>query len=109
MGKKSSAVDLDRSNATSEATLTALALQISKFVLEGTFDSRFAAKLVKRLKEEAEAIAANGTTTKPGQKELTKAFDEADAALRDHDAGLLVTANAALRSSDAVTGAETSQ
>jgi hypothetical protein len=109
MGKKSSAIDFDGPSATSEATLTALTLQIRKFVLEGTLDSRVAAKLVKRLIKEAEAIAANGTTTKPGRKELTKAFDEVDAALRDHDAGLLVTANAALRSSDGVTGAGASQ
>jgi hypothetical protein len=109
MGKKPSTVEFDGPSATSEATLTALTLQIGKFALEGTLDSRFAAKLVKRLKKEAEAIAANGTTTKPGQKELTKAFDEVNAALRDHDAGLLVTANAALRASDGVTDAGSSE
>ena len=57
MGKKSSSDDVGGSNETTEATLAALTMQISKFVSEGTLDSRFAANLVKRLKKEAEAVA----------------------------------------------------
>ena len=67
---------------------------------EGTLDSRFAAKLTKRLKKEAEAISETGKATKAGQRELDKAFDMLDTALRDHDARLLVTANAELRVTD---------
>jgi hypothetical protein len=100
MSKKSSTDNVTSSNETTLATLTALTLQISEFVQNRTLDSRFAAKLVKRLKKEAEAISETGKATKPGQKELKKAFDTVDAALRDHDAGLLVTANAALRATD---------
>ncbi|SKD04820.1 hypothetical protein [Paraburkholderia hospita] len=102
MGKKSSSDDVGGSNETTEATLAALTMQISKFVSEGTLDSRFAAKLVKRLKKEAEAVAESGKATKTGQKELKKAFGAVDAALCDHDARLLVTANAALRTTDEV-------
>ena len=43
MGKKSSSDDVGGSNETTEATLAALTMQISKFVSEGTLDSRFAA------------------------------------------------------------------
>jgi hypothetical protein len=61
-----------------------------------------AAKLVKRLKKAAEAISEADNATKSDWRELKKAFDAVDAALHEHDAGLLVTANAALRASDDV-------
>jgi hypothetical protein len=38
----------------------------------------------------ADALSENGSATKPGQKEMKKAFDAVDAAARDHDASLLV-------------------
>jgi hypothetical protein len=44
-----------------------------------------------------------------GQKELKKAFDAVDAVLRDHDAGLLITTNAALRETDNATSSKKSQ
>src|SRR5258707_1067961 len=91
MSKKSSSDDLGDSNETTEATLTALTTQINEFVSAGTLDSRCAAKLVKRLKKEAEALGESGKATKTGQKELEKAFGTVDAALCDHDAKLLVT------------------
>lgn len=100
MSKKSSAGSVSHSNETTESTLAALASQINAFVREGTLDSRCAAKLVKRLKREADAISEANNATKLGQKELKQAFKEVDDALRDHDAGLLVMANAALRSTD---------
>jgi hypothetical protein len=90
-------------------TLAALTIQISEFVREGTLDRRCAAKLVKRLKKETEAISESGNATKPGQKKLKTAFGVADAALHDHDAGLLVTANAALRSIENATGVRNQQ
>ena len=100
MSKKSASNPAGESNDTTAAALTALATQINAFVHERTLDSRFAAKLVKRLKKEAEAISETGNATKSDLKELKKALDTADAALHEHDAGLLVTANAALRASD---------
>lgn len=100
MSKKSSSDDVGDSNETTEATLAALTMQINEFVSGGTLDSRCAANLVKRLKKEAEAVAESGKATKTGQKELKRAFGAVDAALSDHDAGLLVAANAALRTTD---------
>ncbi len=109
MSKKSFSDDASDSSQTTELALIALTLQIKEFVQERSLDSRFAAKLVKRLKKEADAILEGGSTTKPGQKELKKAFDAVDAALHDHDAGLLVTANAALRESASTTGSKEPQ
>lgn len=107
MSKKSAAEHIDPTDTT-EATLLALTMQIKEFVQEGTLDSRFAAKLAKRLKKEAETVFDGGKTTKPAQKELTKAFDVLDATLRAHEAKLLVSANASLRTSDDVSGARKS-
>jgi hypothetical protein len=61
------------------------------------------------LKKEADAISQGGNATKPGQKELKKAFDAVGAVLRDHDATLLVTANAALRETDDATSSKKPQ
>jgi hypothetical protein len=102
MSKKSSSDDVGDSNETTETTLATLTMQINEFVSGGTLDSRCAAKLVKRLKKEADAVAESGKATKTGQKELKKVFGAVDAALCDHDARLLVTANAALRMTDEV-------
>ncbi|HTR07349.1 MAG TPA: hypothetical protein VMJ11_11985 [Paraburkholderia sp.] len=87
------------SSGTAESTLVALTTQICGFVHEGVLDSRCAAKLVRRLRKEAAAISEAGKTTKSGQKELARTFDAVDSILRNHDAGLLVAANAALRAS----------
>ncbi|PRX22341.1 hypothetical protein B0G75_12835 [Paraburkholderia sp. BL18I3N2] len=103
MGKKSLSVDASDSNETTEQALTALTIQIKEFIQNSSLDSRFAAKLVRRLKKEADAIFEGGNATKTGQKELKNAFDAVDAVLRDHDAALLVTANAALRETDDTT------
>ncbi|WP_183081440.1 hypothetical protein [Paraburkholderia fungorum] len=103
MTKKSFSADTSDSNETTEQALVALTMQIKEFVQGRSLDSRFAAKLLKRLKKEADAIAHGDNATKPGQKELKKVFDAVDAVLRDHDAALLVTANAALRETDNTT------
>ena len=91
-------LDVDgRLNQSTEATLLALISQINDRVQNGVLDSRCAAKLVKRLRSEAEVIRDSGNSTRSGRRELKKAFDELEATLREHDAGLLVAANAALR------------
>jgi hypothetical protein len=109
MNRKSPSDDASASNETTEQALVALTRQINEFVKDRSLDSRFAAKLVKRLKKEADAISEGGNATKPGQKELKKAFEAVDAVLRDHDAALLVTANAALRETDNTTSSKKSQ
>jgi hypothetical protein len=96
-------------NETAAATLAALATQIGAFVREGTLDSRCATRLVKRLKKEADTMAENSGQTKPDQKALKNAFKDVDAALRDHDAGLLVKANAALRATEDVSTTPTAR
>jgi uncharacterized protein YjhX (UPF0386 family) len=100
MSKKSESDEAINLNESTEATLTTLMTQINAFVRDGTLDSRCAAKLVKRLKREADLILQNGKSSKPERKKLNIAFVEIEAALRDHDAGLLVIANAALRAAD---------
>ncbi|MEW9580779.1 hypothetical protein [Paraburkholderia sp. DGU8] len=109
MRKKSLSDDASASNETTEQALVALTIQITKFVQNRSLDSRCAAKLVKRLKKEADAISEGGNATKPGQKELKKAFEAVEAVLLDHDAALLVDANAALRETDDMIGSKKSQ
>lgn len=92
------------SNNTAESTLVALTIQICRFVHEGALDTRCAAKLVKRLRREAEAISESRRITKSGKKELIDAFYAVDVVLRTHDAALLVAANAALRTAAETTG-----
>lgn len=75
--------------------------QIAGFVSAGTFDSHFASKLMKRLKKEAEIVEKGKNSTSTGRQSVRKAIDTLDVALRDHDAKLLVTANAALRAAEA--------
>jgi uncharacterized protein YjhX (UPF0386 family) len=104
MSKKPESDKASNLNESTEATLTTLTTQINAFVRDGTLDSRCAAKLVKRLKREADLILQNGKSSKPERNKLNIAFVEIEAALRDHDAGLLVIANAALRAADDAVG-----
>jgi hypothetical protein len=85
------------SSQTTEATLAALAAHIAQFVQEGTLDSRCAVKLARRLRKEADAITTDSGQTKDDQHALRRSFDELDEAVRQHDAALLVAANAARR------------
>ena len=85
-------------NKTADTTLVALTIQICGFVYEGTLNSRCATKLVRRLRKEADTIAEAGRMTKSGQRELIQAFDAVEMVLRTDDTGLLVAANAELRS-----------
>ena len=109
MSRKSASDEVGNAKETTEETLTALTMQITEFLHEGTLDSRFAANLTRQLKKEAEAISETGKATKTGQRELDKAFNMLDAALRDHDARLLVTANAKLRATDNPVASKRSQ
>lgn len=102
MSKRPSSDESENLNQTTEATLAALTLQISAFVHNGTLDSRCAAKLIKRLRKEADLVFVNGNSTEDGRRELHKSLNAVDASLRDHDAMLLVAAHAALRVAEEV-------
>jgi hypothetical protein len=52
------------------------------------------------IKDEAVVIRGTEKSTKSGRRELKEAFDQVEATPREHDAGLLVAANAALRVKD---------
>lgn len=106
MARRSSDSKAEHLNITTETTLASLAEQIAGFVAGGTLDSRCAAKLGKRLKKEADVVADGENSTASGRKAIKAAFDAMDVALRDHDAKLLVAANAALRATDATSGGE---
>lgn len=100
MSKKTENSDKGDATETTATTLAALATYVSEFVTNGSLDSRFAAKLVKRLQKEAKAVSEDGNTTKLAQRELQEAFEAVDAAIRGHNAKLLVAANASLRTAD---------
>ena len=100
MSKKSSSDDANDSNETTEQALAALTVQIKEFVQNRSLDSRFAAKLVKRLKKESELVVENGHSVQSARRTLEEALRAIDAELREHDAKLLVAANAALRRAD---------
>jgi hypothetical protein len=84
-----------------DAALAGLARHIQKLVFDQTLDSRCAAKFVKRLKKEGEAVAKSDGGSKTGRKLLLEMFESLDAALFEQNATLLVAANASLRESDA--------
>jgi hypothetical protein len=101
VSKRSIEKEAENLNVTSEATLMALIEQIANFVAAGTLDSRFAAKLGKRLRKESDVVIATRGLTESSRVALNKAFDALGDALRAHDASLLVAAQAALRDADA--------
>lgn len=82
---------------TSESALSEMASHIKTLVIDHLLDSRCAAKLVRRLRKESDAVTKSRGGTKAGRKSLLKTFDAVDKALRQQDAALLVAANAALR------------
>ncbi len=85
---------------TSESALSEMASHIKMLVIDHLLDSRCAAKLVRRLRKESDAVTKSGGGTKAGRKILLKTFEAVDKALRQQDAALLVAANAALRADD---------
>lgn len=100
MGKRTTEVEAECRSSTTDATLVSLVEQITGFVSAGTLDSRFASKLVKRLRKEAVIVEKGKSSMSSGRKTVSEAIDTLDAALRDHEAKLLVAANAALRAAE---------
>jgi len=85
---------------TSESALSEMASHIRTLVIDHLLDSRCAAKLVKRLRKESDAVTKCSGGTKSGRKSLLKTFESVDKTLRQEDAALLVAANASLRAVD---------
>ncbi|WP_232316329.1 hypothetical protein [Candidatus Burkholderia verschuerenii] len=69
-------------------------------------DTRFGAKLLKRLEKEARRVTERGETAldQTERDALTGAIGEFDLALRQRDAALLVEANARLREHEEASG-----
>ncbi|MFM0172124.1 hypothetical protein PQR33_22670 [Paraburkholderia sediminicola] len=100
MSKEAGPHQLGKSHETAVEALTVLTRQICKLLTARLLDSRLAEKLVKQLRKKADAISKPGYSQRSQLLELTDAFNSVDAALRAHNADLLVTAHAALRTSE---------
>jgi hypothetical protein len=83
-----------------DVALAGLARHIQKLVFDQVLDSRCAAKFVKRLKKEGEAVAKSDGGSKADRKLLLDTFESLDAALFEQNATLLVAANASLRETE---------
>jgi len=99
--------DLD--GATTQTTaggLVRLASLIAGLAREGVIDTRFGAKLMKRLDKEARRVTGPGATPldEAEQAALFGALGEIDLALRQCDAASLVEANARLREDEGTSG-----
>ncbi|SAL23053.1 hypothetical protein AWB71_01199 [Caballeronia peredens] len=94
--------DLDGATQTTAGGLIRLASVIAGLAREGVVDTRFGAKLFKRLDKEARRVAEHGETPldEVDQAALIGALGELDIALRQRDAASLVEANARLRDSE---------
>ncbi|SPB13026.1 hypothetical protein NOV72_00326 [Caballeronia novacaledonica] len=98
--------DLDGATQTTAGGLIRLASLIAGLAREGVVDTRFGAKLLKRLDKEARRIS--GPDAAPlddaEQAALFGAIGEVDLALRQCDAASLVEANARLRETEGASG-----
>ncbi|SAK97364.1 hypothetical protein AWB77_05709 [Caballeronia fortuita] len=98
--------DLDGATQNTAGGLVRLASVIAGLAREGAIDTRFGAKLLKRLDKEARRVSAHGTAPldEAEQSALVGALGELDVALRQRDAASLVEANARLRESESASG-----
>ncbi|WP_244817057.1 hypothetical protein [Caballeronia sp. Lep1P3] len=98
--------DLDGATQTTAAGLIRLASVIAALARDGAVDTRFAAKLFKRLDKEARRVVARGEPAceDADRDALVAALGELDVALRQRDAASLVEANARLRESEERSG-----
>jgi len=99
--------DLDGTTTqTTVGGLVRLASLIAGLAREGVLDTRFGAKLMKRLDKEARRVTGPGATPldEAEQAALFGALGEVDLALRQCDAASLVEANARLREDEGASG-----
>jgi hypothetical protein len=94
--------EIDEPTQTSAAGLIRLAMAISELMREQAIDSRFGAKLHKRLEKEAKRVVERGPVTlgKAEQAALRDAIEALDHSVVQRGADLLVQANARLRDSE---------
>ncbi|MDR5838496.1 hypothetical protein [Caballeronia sp. LZ034LL] len=94
--------DLDGATQTTAGGLIRLASVIATLARESAIDTRFGAKLLKRLDKEARRVTQSGATMDDAeQAALLGALGELDLVLRQRDAASLVEANARLRDTEA--------
>jgi hypothetical protein len=100
--------DLDGVTQTTAGGLIRLASVIATLAREHAIDTRFGAKLLRRLDKEARRVTedASGSATpdEAEQAALLGALGELDLVLRQRDAASLVEANARLRDTEAASG-----
>lgn len=101
--------DLDELDGATQSTpggLIRLASVIAGLAREGEVDTRFGAKLLKRLDKEARRVAGRDQAPidEEEQAALFGALGELDLALRQRDAASLVEANARLRETEESAG-----
>ncbi|WP_061174435.1 hypothetical protein [Caballeronia pedi] len=98
--------DLDGATQSTASGLMRLASLIAGLAREGAIDTRFAAKLSKRLDKEARRVSTGGAVPldEAEQTALFGALGELDVALRQRDAASLVEANARLRENEGGAG-----
>ncbi|SAL12183.1 hypothetical protein AWB74_00220 [Caballeronia arvi] len=93
--------DLDGATQTTAGGLIRLTSVIAGLAREGAIDTRFGAKLFKRLDKEARRVTIGAVPLDEAeQAALVGALGELDLALRQRDAASLVEANARLRESE---------
>ena len=93
--------DLDGATQTTAGGLIRLASVIAGLAREGAIDTRFGAKLSKRLDKEARRVSNSAVPLEEAeQAALVGALGELDLALRQRDAAGLVEANARLRETE---------
>jgi hypothetical protein len=98
--------DMDGATQTTANGLVRLASVIAGLAREGAIDTRFGAKLFKRLDKEARRVSSPSgePLDETEQSALFGALGELDVALRQRDAASLVEANARLRESESPPG-----
>ena len=98
--------ELDGVTQTTSGGIIRLASVIAGLVREGAVDTRFGAKLLRRLDKEARRVADRGAepADETGEPALFGALGELDLALRQRDAASLVEANARLREKESASG-----
>jgi hypothetical protein len=97
--------DLDGTTQTTSAGLIRLTSVIAALTRERAIDTRFGAKLLRRIDKEAHRVARGAAALDEAeQTALFGALGELDVALRRRDAASLVEANARLRATESAAG-----